>query len=69
MLGVRAVGTRQMPSLLLAVVGFVLIALLLVADATLNTVSTIVTSDRIGLPDGIPTRYKLSPPRQRPHLI
>ena len=53
MLGVRAVGTRQMPVLaFLAVVGFVLIALLFVADATLEKGSpAIVTSDRIGLPE------------------
>ena len=53
MLGVRAVGTRQMPVLaFLAAVGFVLIALLFVADATLEKGSpAIVTSDRIGLPE------------------
>ena len=51
--GVRTIGTRQMPVLaFLAVVGFVLIALLFVADATLDKGSpAIVTSDRIGLPE------------------
>ena len=58
----RAVGTRQMPALaFLAVVGFALIALLFVADATLENGSlAIITSDRTGLserwhPDTIQT--------------
>jgi hypothetical protein len=48
-----ALGVRQMPVLaFLAVVGFALMALLFVADATLEKGSpAIVTSDRIGLPE------------------
>jgi hypothetical protein len=47
------VGARQMPVLaFFAVVGFALIALLFVADATLERSSpVIVTSDRTGLPE------------------
>jgi hypothetical protein len=42
----------------LAVVGFVLIALLFVADATLDKGSpAIVTSDRIGLPEPPASRH------------
>jgi len=46
-------GVRQMPVLaFLALVGFALMALLFVADATLEKGSpAIVTSDRIGLPE------------------
>ena len=55
----------------LAVVGFALIALLFVADATLERSSpVIVTSDRVGLPERWhPDTYKLSPPRQHPRPI